>query len=232
MAKNKKNDRLQHIIGNNSPFAVTEAYKSTRTSLLFANTNEGCNVIAFTSAAAGEGKTVTCINVAISLAESGKKVLLIDSDMRKPQIAASLKLSSAPGLSELLSGVSDMEKLTLVQKTECEGLYVITAGSLPPNPAELIACHRTEKLFEMLKSEYDYILIDTPPGMVVTDALLYKKFVMGYVLVTRANHSRSDAIRKLLSLLEQIDARVIGFVLNDRKERRAKYRKYKDYDKG
>lgn len=231
MAKNKKNSRPQHIIGANSPFVVTEAYKSTRTSLLFTNTCEGCNVIAYTSAAPGEGKTVTCINMAISLAESGKKVLLIDSDMRKPQIASSLKLSNAPGLSELLSGVLDMEKLTCLQKTEFENLDVITAGAMPPNPAELIVCKRAEKLFEMLKERYDYIIIDTPPCMVVTDALLYKKFVMGYVVVVRAKHSRTDAVKKLLARLEQIDARVIGFILNDREEKHTKYRAYSDYDR-
>ena len=226
----RKNSRLQHIICEDTPFAVTEAYKSTRTSLFFANIDDGCNTIAFTSSAPGEGKTVTCINVAISLAESGKKVLIIDSDMRKPLVAAALRLPSAPGLSELLSGVADMDTLAVVQKSEIEGLDVIAAGSLPPNPTELIACKRTVKLFEKLNMIYDYILIDTPPCMVVTDALLYKKFVNGYVLVVRAGHSRTDATEKLVERLKQIDARIIGFILNDRVQKKKKYRDYSGYN--
>ena len=229
MASNRKNTRLQHILGNDSPFAVTEAYKSTRTSLLFSNINDGCNVLAFTSSVSGEGKTVTCINVAISLAQSGKKVLVIDSDMRKPQVAASLRLSGAPGLSEILSGVVDIDELSCVQKTEQEGLSVITSGSIPPNPAELISCARTDKLFEKLTAEYDYILIDTPPSMVVTDALLYKKFVAGYVVVVRSNYSRADVIQKLLARFEQVDARVIGLVLNDKEQKHKGYGKYGRY---
>lgn len=232
MAHNRKNSRLQHVISDNSPFAVTEAYKSVRTSIFFANTDEGCNIIAFTSSAPGEGKTMTCINVAISLAESGKKVLLIDSDMRKPQVAATLKLNSVPGLSELLSGVEDMNGNGgfCRQKTDYEGLDVIASGAIPPNPAELIACPRTEKLFAALSNEYDYILIDTPPCMVVTDALLYKKHVMGYVAVVRANVSRTDATGKLLERFEQLGARVIGFILNDRVRKRGSYKRYNEYD--
>lgn len=232
MAHNRKNNRSQHIINDNSPFAVAEAYKSVRTSILFANTTEGCNIIAFTSSESGEGKTVTCINVAISLAQSGKKVLLIDSDMRKPQVASVLGLKSVPGLSELLSGVESMTEGggCCRQKTEHEGLDVIAAGALPPNPAELIACPRTDKLFEMLSKEYDYILIDTPPCMVVTDALLYKKHVMGYVAVVRANVSKIDVTQKLLERFEQIGARVIGFILNDRIQKKQTYKQYKKYE--
>lgn len=232
MAHNRKNSRIQHVINENSHFAVTEAYKSVRTSILFANTDEGCNIIAFTSSAPGEGKTMTCINVAISLAESGKKVLLIDSDMRKPQVAPTLKLNSMPGLSELLSGVEDMSENSRFcrQKTDYEGLDVIAAGAIPPNPAELIACPRTEKLFAELSKDYDYIIIDTPPCLVVTDALLYKKYVMGYVAVVRANISRTDATGKLLERFEQIGARVIGFILNDRVQSRGSYKRYSEYD--
>ena len=233
MAHNRKNNRSQHIINENSPFAVAEAYKSVRTSILFANTTEGCNVIAITSSAAGEGKTVTCINVAISLAQSGKKVLLIDSDMRKPQIAPTLGLKSMPGLSELLSGVEELTEggRCCRQKTEYEGLEAIAAGALPPNPAELIACPRTDKLLLALSKEYDYILIDTPPCMVVTDALLYKKHVMGYVAVVRANVSKIDATGKLLERFEQIGARVIGFILNGSSHKKKVYKQYKDYER-
>lgn len=233
MAK-KKNNRTQNIISDTTPFAVIEAYKSARTSILFANVVEGCNVIAFTSAEPGEGKTVTCINMAISLAESGKKVLLIDSDMRKPQVAPSLQLQRSPGLSEILAGVSDMDTTpdgSFVQKSSYENLDVIAAGVIPPNPAELIACSRAEKLFDMLKPMYDYILIDTPPCLVVTDALLYKKYAMGYICVVRANTSRIDTTTKLVERLKQIDARILGFMLNDRSHKSKNYKRYNSYEK-
>ena len=232
MKKKKYNTRREHIIGNDTPFAVTEAYKSARTSLIFANTAEGCNIIAFTSSAPGEGKTVTCINMAIALAQSGKRVLIIDSDMRKPQVAASLKLSSVPGLSELLAGVVDMNLSPLCcrQKTAYDNVDIIAAGAIPPNPAELIACPRTAKLLEKLAPEYDYILIDTPPSLVVTDALLYKDHIMGYVVVIRANSTRSDSAEKLVEKFKQLEARVIGFVLNDRIHKEKSYKRYSSYN--
>lgn len=231
MKQNKHNTRREHIIGSDTPFAVTEAYKSARTSLIFANTAEGCNIIAFTSSAPGEGKTVTCINMAISLAQSGKKVLIIDSDMRKPQVAASLKLSSVPGLSELLAGVIDMNLTPQCcrQHTQFENVDIIAAGAIPPNPAELIACPRTAKLLERLAPEYDYILIDTPPSLVVTDALLYKDSIMGYVVVVRANSTRSDSTERLMEKFKQLDARVIGFILNDRIRKEKSYKRYSNY---
>lgn len=228
---NKKNSRRQHIIGRDLPFAVVEAYKSARTSLTFTNLSDGCNIIAFTSSEPGEGKTVTCINMAISLAESGKKVLLIDSDMRKPQIATTMRVSGVPGLSELLSGLVDMNARPdlCIQESGYENLDIISAGSIPPNPAELIAGARMTKLFERLSGEYDYILIDTPPSLVVTDAVLYKNIVSGYVIVVRANKSRSDSTAKLIERFKQVDARVIGFILNDSERRGKKYKNYNYY---
>ena len=228
---NKKNSRRQHIIGRDLPFAVVEAYKSARTSLTFTNLSDGCNIIAFTSSEPGEGKTVTCINMAISLAESGKKVLLIDSDMRKPQIATTMRVSGVPGLSELLSGLVDMNARPdlCIQESGYENLDIISAGSIPPNPAELIAGARMTKLFERLSCEYDYILIDTPPSLVVTDAVLYKNIVSGYVIVVRANKSRSDSTAKLIERFKQVDARVIGFILNDSEPRGKKYKNYNYY---
>lgn len=227
-----KSSRRAHVIGQDAPFAVVEAYKSARTGLVFTNLSDGCNVVAFTSSEPGDGKTVTCINMAITLAESGKRVLLIDSDMRKPQVAATMNLAGMPGLSELLSGMIDMVMYPDLcrQRTMYRGLDVIAAGSLPPNPAELISCPRTEALFARLKQEYDYILIDTPPSLVMTDALLYKNIADGYVVVIRANKTRIDETERLVEKFKQVNARIIGFILNDRIHSRKQYKKYGDYD--
>ncbi len=233
MFQKKRNNRSQNVLSAETPFAVREAYKSARTSLIFTNTEDGCNTIVFTSSAPGEGKTVTCINMAISLAESGKKVLVIDSDMRKPQVAPSLRIPNTSGLSELLSGVVDIEENLeeCLGKTEYENLEVITAGAIPPNPAELIACKRVEKLFEVLKPNYDYILIDTPPCLVVTDALLYKDYITGYIAVIRAGATRADSTAKLLERIKQIGGRMIGFILNDRIGKTGEYKHYSRYEK-
>jgi capsular exopolysaccharide synthesis family protein len=119
------------------------------------------------------------------------------------------------------------------QKSGYENLDVIAAGAIPPNPAELISGSRAKKIFELLKKDYDYILIDTPPSLVVTDAMLYKDVVNGYLIVIRANKTRSDSTARLLERFRQVGAHVIGFILNDRQIRhQGKYKSYTDYSQG
>lgn len=226
---NEKNQRLGAIIGEKTSFAVVEAYKSARTNLLFSNTTDGCNIIVFTSSSPAEGKTVNCINMGVELAGAGKKVLVMDSDMRKPQVARTMGLIQAPGLSEILSGNLDMANIKSVcQKTKFENLDVLPSGLIPPNPAELISCDRMSTLINVLKEKYDYILIDTPPTLVVSDSLLYRPYATGYVLIIRANKSRRENAMKLVNRLKQVDAHIIGFVLNDKKIESKGYG-YKNY---
>ena len=225
----ENNQRLETIIGEKTSFAVVEAYKSARTNLLFSNTTDGCNIIVFTSSSPSEGKTVNCINMGIELARVGKKVLVIDSDMRKPQVARTLGISQAPGLSEVLSGNVDMSDLnSICQKTKFENLDVLPSGLIPPNPAELISCDRMGVLINVLKEKYDYVLVDTPPTLVVTDSLLYRPYATGYVLIVRANKSRRENTLKLVNRLKQVDAHIIGFILNDKKIESKGYG-YKNY---
>ncbi len=227
----ENNERLETVIGDKTSFAVVEAYKSARTNLLFSNTTDGCNIIVFTSSSPAEGKTVNCINMGIELAEAGKKVLIVDSDMRKPQVARTLGLAQAPGLSELLSGIVDMSNIKSVcNKTKFENLEVICAGLIPPNPTELISCDRMGTLMSALKEQYDYVLIDTPPALVVTDTLLYRPYATGYVLIVRANKSKRENTAKLVNRLKQVDAHIIGFILNDKKIESKGYG-YKNYYK-
>lgn len=227
----KNNERLETLIGEKTPFAVSEAYKAARTSLLFSNTTDGCNIIVFTSSSPAEGKTVNCINMGIELAEAGKKVLIVDSDMRKPQVARTLGVAQTPGLSELLTGVSDMSELgNVCKKAGYDNLEIIPAGVIPPNPAELISCDRMATLIGLLKERYDYVLIDTPPVLAVTDSLLYRPYATGYVLIVRANKSRRENTMKLVNRLKQVDAHIIGFIFNDKKIESKGYG-YKNYYK-
>ena len=235
-------ERADQILNENSSFAATEAYKSARTNLLFISNDDGCNIIAVTSSVPKEGKTISCINMAVCLAATGKKVLLIDADMRRPKIAETLNLKKTPGLSELLAGfvkISDETANCCRQKTSHFGLDVISAGTTPPNPSELLAGKRLPELFEKLSSEYDYIMIDTPPSLVVTDALILKPHINGYVIVVRSQVSRTEMVKETVSKLRQIDAKICGLLLNGKKIKSGrrynkyygKYGKYGKYSK-
>ena len=159
------NDRPEFILNASSPFAVSEAYRSARTNLRFVSSPDGCTIIATTSSVPKEGKTITCINLAVSLAENNHKVLLIDADMRMPQVATALGVNKFPGLSELLAGIvkfTDDDNLCR-QSSGIKNLDIISAGKTPPNPAELLASKKMKELLDKLAPEYDYIMIDTPP---------------------------------------------------------------------
>ena len=229
------NTRPDHILSEKTSFAVSEAYKTARTNLQFVSNDDGCNVIAFTSSMPAEGKTLSCVNMAICLSQNGKRVLLIDSDMRKPQIATTLGLEKMPGLSDLLAGfikISDNDRACARQKTSYPNLDVITAGKNPPNPAELLAGNRLKELLDTLSSEYDYILIDTPPTLVVTDSLVIKNLVNGYVVVVRSGITGIDIAKETVGKLKQIDAKICGFILNGQKTKGAgKYARYSKYGK-
>ena len=235
-ASEKINFRSEQILNDSSSFAVTEAYKTARTNLLYISNDDGCNIIAVTSSYPGEGKTITCINLAICLAQSGKKVLIIDSDMRKPQISETLNIQKAPGLSDLLAGfikINDEEANCCRQKTHVENLDVISAGKTPPNPSELLSGNRLKELLAKLSAEYDYIMIDTPPTLVVADSMILKSHINGYIIVVRSDVSSVDMISETVSKLRHINAKICGFVLNGKKiktdGRYSRYNKYGIY---
>ena len=227
------NTRPDNVLSNNTSFAVTEAYKTARTNLQFVCNEDGCNIIAFTSSMPAEGKTISCVNMSVCLAQSGKKVLLIDSDMRKPQIAATLGLEKAPGLSELLAGfikISEGEQNLARQKTHIPNLDVIAAGRTPPNPSELLSGNRLKELLDKLAPEYDFIMIDTPPTLVVTDSLVMKNQVHGYIVVVRSGISSIEIVKETVSKLNQVDAKLCGFILNGQKTKATgKYSRYSRY---
>lgn len=232
------NFRSEQILNEKSSFAVTEAYKTARTNLQYISNDDGCNIIAVTSSYPGEGKTITCVNLAMCLAQSGKKVLIIDSDMRKPQISETLNLEKTPGLSELLAGfvkISDDEANCCRQQTHTKGLDVISAGKTPPNPSELLAGPRLKELLDKLSGEYDFIMIDTPPTLVVADSMILKNHTNGYIVVVRADVSSLDTVKETVSKLRQIDSKICGFVLNGQKVktggRYSRYGKYGRYSK-
>lgn len=224
-----KKEKVNKLLNNDSPFAVKESYSSIRAKLLFTGKGEKCPVYAVTSADPHEGKTLTSINLALSYAQLGKKVLLIDADMRKSNMSSILEIEEeTQGLSQYLAGITD--KLNVV--TSLEKLSVVLSGEFPPNPAELLAGDKWQELIEQSKKEYDVIFIDLPPLGIVSDALVLAKMVTAYILVVREGVTKFDREQMIVQQLEPLGADICGFVFNgiSMKSQDYNYKKYgKDY---
>ena len=190
------------ILCSSSSFNVKEAYNSIRTNLLFIQQGEKCPV---------------------SFAQMGKKTLLIDSDMRNPTMHRMFSIPVKNGLSEILAGMTDNIS---VSKTGIENLSVLTAGKIPPNPAELLSSNRMDKLLDFVREHYDCVFIDTPPINIVTDSTLFAQKVTGYILIVKADTTNITDVKTTVSNLEQIEANILGFVLNDINSDKKKYYSY------
>ena len=225
--KNRSESSLG-IVDNETPFAIKEAYRALYTNVLYLNIEDKCRKIAITSAIAAEGKTTLALNLAITLAQNleGKRILLIDADMRKPRVSERLSLNTnSHGLSEYLAGIDDDPHFDYIPQYK---LMVLCSGSQNVNPTKLIGSEKMRKLIEACEDEFDYVIIDTPPINVVTDALLLNKSVNGYIISTRAEHSNLNGVSECVSKLEQVGAEIFGIVLTDVKLKgyNSKYSKY------
>lgn len=217
------------LIGKNRPFAVTEAHKRLRTNVIFSFPDESeCRVIGVTSSMAHEGKSTTSINLAYDLLQMGKKVLLIDADMRLSRFAKVLDIDRSPGLSNLLIGESHIKEH---HSELLDNLPIISCGDLPPNPTELLASRRMEVLIEALKKNYKYIVIDCPPIAAVSDALIVSRLCDGMVVVVRHEYADKRLLDDTVNQLRLNDANIIGFVMSAASSSGNKYygRKYKKY---
>lgn len=229
--KKQSSQDVYHIIDSKSSFSITEAYKTLRTNIMFKTGDTGCKIITVTSAVPGEGKTTTAVNLAVSFAQTGKRVLLIDADMRKPKVHRFFNIKNSTGLSNILSGIYDEKKDSCISKSVVDNLDVVFAGRVPPNPVELLASDNTETFLKSVENEYDFIIMDTPPINVVTDSLVISKLVTGYVLVVRSNYSEYKCISDAISKCELANAKLFGVVYNgydqNKKTYGIKYGKYK-----
>ena len=226
-----------HMIASNMSFAASEAYKLLRTNLMFSfSGSEECRIIGMTSSFRGEGKSLTSINLAYTLAETRKKVLLIEGDMRLPTAAQRLRLRSAPGLSNLLVGISSLRESVqsydvAVEEDVTISVDVLVSGDIPPNPSELLGSERMQALLAALRERYEYIVFDLPPVTAVTDALVASKLVDGMVVVVRNNHAVRGALAETIRQLKLVDARILGFAFNGATESGSGYYKGKKYYK-
>lgn len=205
------NTRRQ-ILNKNSSFAVQEAYKTLRTNVRFFLRGEGCRKLCITSSAAGEGKSITLVNLAISIAEAGDKVLLIDADLRRPALSRLLVEKATPGLSGILAEMEDWDEA--IRKDIYPNLDILFSGETPPNPSELLGSEKMEELIEAMAQRYDYILVDTPPVNVVSDACIVANLLDGVLMLVRKDRSRKDDIKRAVDSLRLTGAKPLGFVLN------------------
>ena len=220
------------LIGNGISFAASESYKLLRTKLQYSFADEKTShVIGISSALTGEGKSLTAVNLAYSLAQLDKKVLLIDCDMRRPSIAAKLSISRYPGLSGYLSGQNELEEIVHQHSADEEGspFYVIASGQNPPNPIELLSSPRMAKLLAKLRETYDYVILDLPPISEVSDALAIAKETDGMLLVVRQHHCDRNALFAATRQIDFVDGRVLGVVYNCANEEGKGYGYYKKY---
>lgn len=194
-------------------FGGSEAYRVLRTNLLFSRAGQRLHTLVVASAVPSEGKTTTTANLAVTFAQQGMRVLLVDCDLRRARAHNLFNLGREPGLTQMLIGAADAAKA--IRTTDVEGLYVLPAGALPPNPAELLGSREMQELVERLKGEFELVIFDTAPVLVAADAAVLAKQVDGTVLVVRAGATDRGASQQALHQLRLVGARVLGAVLND-----------------
>lgn len=241
--KNKKGNisdsEYGAMLGGHLNFAASEAYKLLRTNLMYALTGEEtdeCRVVGVTSSVRGEGKSTTTLNLAYSIAEAGQFVLVLECDMRLPTLAKRLGIDGSKGISNLLAGLCNGSEV--IKRTDLhQNLYVLPAGEIPPNPSELLGSERMKVSLDVLRKDFDYILLDLPPVNAVSDPLIASKLTDGMILVVRQNYSNKRSLAEAVRQLRFVDAKILGFVMTSSdsgaKGNKKYYKKYyKQYGYG
>ncbi|MEI3369753.1 MAG: CpsD/CapB family tyrosine-protein kinase [Clostridium sp.] len=195
------------------PKSITaESYRSLRTNIQYSSIDKQVKTLVVTSSNAGEGKSTVAGNLAYTFFQNGKRVLIIDCDLRKPSLHRKFNVSNEEGLTDVLVGTS---KLNNVMKKIDDNLYLLTTGTLPPNPAEIIGSNTMENFLEQCKINFDYIILDTPPILPVTDSKLLAIKADATVVVVQSEVSKSKHVSQAFKELEKVNANIIGTILND-----------------
>lgn len=190
---------------------VAESYKTLRTNLQYSSFDVESKVIVITSSDQGEGKSTTVGNLAIALAQDGKKVIIIDCDLRRPSMHKKFSVSNSKGLSDIIVGKEDALK---VSHQYNEYLTIITSGKIPPNPSEMLGSKAMKYLIEIFKKSFDYVILDAPPVLAVTDAQILSNMADGVLLVVRADYTKKETVNNAINSLKKVNANIIGTVLN------------------
>jgi capsular exopolysaccharide synthesis family protein len=203
---------------------IAEAYRGVRTALLLSTPGNPPKIIMVTSSKAGEGKTTTTCNIALSLAQTGKRVLVVDCDMRWPRIHKIFNTQGSSGLSEYLTGQVNL--VDVVEESQVPGLFVVHAGTTPPNPGELLGSQRMQDALEGAADTFDFVFLDTPPLMSVTDPLIVAPLSDGVILVSKGGENPPEILRRARKNLEMVHARILGVVCNSVDLRATAYSHY------
>jgi tyrosine-protein kinase Etk/Wzc len=210
---------------------IVESYRAIRSNIRYATVDGNVRSVLITSSLPGEGKSLTVANLAITFAKSGARTILLDCDLHRPKLHYMFGVEKSPGISELLTGQVEGESLEekisrIIRETEVENLYLITSGKLPPNPGDLLASERVEEILENLKSNFDMVLVDSPPLGLVSDTSVLATRMDSTILVIRAGQTRRPSVVQAKEMLEHLGANIFGAVIN---ELDARSRRYSDY---
>ncbi|MGN1114005.1 MAG: CpsD/CapB family tyrosine-protein kinase [Oscillospiraceae bacterium] len=201
------------LLKKDVPFQFVEAFKILRTNLIFALSQKKSNIFAVSSALPGEGKSTTAANIAISMAQTGSKILIIDADMRKPVQHKVFKLSNQKGLSTLIGGMHSFKEV--LNADIIPNLDVITSGPIPPNPSEILASDNMKTLLGELSKQYNYIIIDTPPINIVTDAITIIPDIAGVILVSMQASTPLTAFQQAIDSVKFAEGAILGAVVTN-----------------
>ena len=199
---------------------ISEIFRTLRTNVQFANTKRGLHSLLITSTTPGEGKSWVSANLAVAFAQAGKKVILVDCDMRKGRQFSIFDVSPTPGLSNFLSGInsngedSSPNILSYIKETEVDNLYIITAGNIPPNPSELLVSEQMTQAVEELKSVCDLVIFDGTPCSLVTDAVIMSRYVDTTLIVSAYKTTKMDDLEKVKRDIENVGGKIAGVVIN------------------
>lgn len=228
-----KNDGKQQATPMGGTFEIIEAYKSLRANLLFSLANAPKKIVVVSGAEPDVGKSTTSSNLAVMMAQTGSRVLLIDADLRKPTLHKTFHVSRSDGLTKCLLRSGDWE--SAIVKEVAPHLDLLPSGPIPPNPSELLGSARMVQLLNAFSEKYEYIFIDTPPINVVTDGLILISRSAGAVLVTRQNQTTYEEVQESVDNIRKVNGNLLGVVINDYKttagERQRRYY-YKHYGYG
>lgn len=211
--KETKNNPAKLITLTKPSSVISEQFKTIRTNIQFSIFDKEMKSIAVTSDMVGAGKSTVAANLAVTFSMQGKKVVLVDSDLRKPTIHRFFGLSNRDGLTTILTNRL-IRLCNMIHHTDVDNLFVLTSGIIPPNPSELLASSRMDELLVELEKEFDLIIFDLPPVVAVTDAQIMASKVDGTIFVIRKENSTKDKIMESKLLLQRVNANVIGVVLN------------------
>ncbi len=216
--KNKKSmfENKRKLVTKFDPKSpISEQYRTIRTNIQFSSVDQQIHTLMVTSSAPGEGKSTTIANLAVTFAQQGKQVLLIDADMRKPTMHYTFNVSNTVGLTSVLSGQENLNKA--LRPSDIENLYILTSGPIPPNPSELLGSKAMKAFLEKAKEEFDMVLFDTPPVLAVTDAQILSNQCDGTILVVNSEKTEIEKATKSKELLLAAKANLLGVVLNNKK---------------